>query len=59
MKKIAAIAIATVVTMGSLSSTALASVFVNGYFKSNGTYVMPHFRSSPDGYTFNNYSAWN
>ena len=59
MKKIAAIVIATVVTMGSLSSTASASVFVNGYFKSNGTYVAPYFRSSPDGYSFNNYSAFN
>ena len=58
MKKIAAIVLATVVTMGSLSTTASADVFVNGYFKGNGTYVAPYFRSSPDGFTFNNYSNW-
>lgn len=27
---------------------------VNGYYRSNGTYVAPHYRSAPDGYTFNN-----
>ena len=48
MKKIAAIVLATVVTMGSLSTTASADVFVNGYFKSNGTYVGSHYRTSPD-----------
>ena len=58
MKKIAAILLATAVTMGSLSTTASASVFVNGYTKSNGTYVGSHYRSSPDGFTFNNYSNW-
>ena len=40
------------------ANTASAYVSVNGYFKSNGTYVMPHIRTSPDGYTFNNFSAW-
>ena len=58
MKKIAAIVLATAVTLGSLASTASASVFVNGYVKGNGTYVAPHYRSSPDGFTFNNYSYW-
>ena len=58
MKKIAAIVLATAVTFGSLASTASAGVFVNGYFKGNGTYVAPHYRSSPDSFTFNNYSNW-
>ena len=40
------------------ANTASAYVSVNGYFKSNGTYVAPHFRTSPDSYTFNNFSAW-
>lgn len=34
-----------------------AQVSVRGYFRSNGTYVEPHMRSSPDTYKFNNYST--
>lgn len=30
--------------------------YVNGYFKQNGTYVAPHYRSNPDSYQDNNYS---
>ena len=32
-------------------------VYVNGYYKSNGTYVQPHFRSAPDGNLNNNWST--
>jgi hypothetical protein len=32
-------------------------VSVNGYFRSNGTYVAPHMRSAPDGNFSNNWSA--
>lgn len=32
-------------------------VQVNGYYRSNGTYVAPHTRSAPDGDRFNNYST--
>jgi hypothetical protein len=32
------------------------SVHVNGYFKSNGTYVAPYMRSAPDSSPYNNYS---
>src|SRR3954469_9422943 len=35
---------------------ALAAVYVHGYTKSNGTYVAPHYRSSPDGNPYNNYT---
>lgn len=31
-------------------------VYVKGYTKSNGTYVAPHYRSSPDSTVRNNYS---
>jgi len=58
MKKIAAIVLATAVTMGSLASTASAYVSVNGYWKGNGTYVMPHIRTAPDGNPYNNFSYW-
>lgn len=40
------------------SSSVFADSFVSGYFKRNGIYVQPHFRSSPDISTFNNYSSW-
>lgn len=30
---------------------------VNGYYRSNGTYVAPHYRSSRDGYHNNNWSV--
>jgi hypothetical protein len=33
------------------------SVHVNGYYRSNGTYVAPHYRSAPDGDFSNNWST--
>lgn len=39
-----------------LPNITLADVWVNGYTKSNGTYVQGHYRSSPDGNPYNNYS---
>jgi hypothetical protein len=30
-------------------------VYVEGYYRSDGTYVRPHYRSSPDGIKSNNY----
>jgi hypothetical protein len=38
------------------SFSAFADV-VNGYTRSNGTYVAPHFRSAPDGNSYNNYGS--
>jgi len=29
---------------------------VRGYYRSNGTYVRPHYRTNPDGNPYNNYS---
>jgi len=34
-----------------------ADTFVQGHFKSNGTYVQPHYRSSPDRSFNNNWST--
>lgn len=31
-------------------------VHVRGYYRRNGTYVRPHWRSAPDGTPLNNYS---
>jgi hypothetical protein len=39
------------------TTTASAQVHVNGYTKKDGTYVAPHYRSSPDGNPYNNYST--
>ncbi len=33
-------------------------VQVNGYTRSNGTYVQPHMRTAPDNTTSNNYSTY-
>ena len=32
-------------------------VRVKGYYRSNGTYVQPHYRTSPDNSLLNNYST--
>ncbi len=36
--------------------TANAAVHVNGYYRKNGTYVRPHYRSDPDSSVTNNWS---
>ena len=36
------------------SSANAGWVNVDGYTRSNGTYVAPHIRTSPDAYTWNN-----
>jgi len=41
---------------GSDSYNSSADVWVNGYYRKNGTYVMGHWRSSPDGNPYNNWS---
>ena len=35
-----------------------AATYVKGYFKKNGTYVSPHFRSDADSSFYNNYSTY-
>ena len=41
----------------SMSTMLLADTYVNGYYKSNGTYVQPHYRSSPNSTTSDNWST--
>jgi hypothetical protein len=38
------------------TASAFAGEYVHGYYRSNGTYVAPHHRSSPDETVTNNYS---
>lgn len=37
--------------------TAAASEYVEGHFRYDGTYVQPHYRSSPNGSRYDNYSS--
>lgn len=37
--------------------SAEALVGVKGYYRKDGTYVRPHYRTNPDSYTYNNFSA--
>ncbi len=41
----------------SLGGTLLADVYVHGYYRSNGTYVQPYYRSDPNGTTLDNWST--
>tara|TARA_B100001057_G_C22494735_1_gene811618 strand:+ start:130 stop:342 length:213 start_codon:yes stop_codon:yes gene_type:complete len=57
MKKMM-IMISLVAALGlNLNTAANALVLVDGYFKSNGTYVDSHWRTSPDGVCWNNFSG--
>ncbi|MDH3691840.1 MAG: hypothetical protein OEU36_20555 [Gammaproteobacteria bacterium] len=40
-----------------ISALTVSQVYVKGYFRSNGTYVRPHYRTRPDGVCWNNYSG--
>ena len=40
-----------------LSASVFADVFVNGYTRSDGTYVAPHYRTSPNNTIRDNYST--
>lgn len=39
------------------ATAAFADEYVNGYTRSDGTYVEPHYRSSPNQYRNDNYSS--
>jgi hypothetical protein len=52
MKRIILAALALVV-----STSAFAQVKVRGYTRSDGTYVAPHYRSSPNSTRLDNYST--
>jgi len=55
MLRKAVLAAALSLTVGSV---ALADVFVDGHYRSDGTYVQPHHRSNPDGNFSNNWSTY-
>ena len=50
--------IRNVVVLFAMTTPSLAlsgDVYIEGYYRSDGTYVRPHYRSAPDGYRWNNY----
>lgn len=49
--------IALGVVLSLVAALAMADQYVNGYFRSDGTYVAPHYRSSPNSSRFDNYST--
>ena len=48
--------VATIVLVA--TAVANADVHVRGYYRNNGTYVQPHYRSDPDGSRSNNWSTY-
>ncbi len=49
-------AIAVLLVLLFSTEAAFAVVHVRGYFRKDGTYVQPHYRSDPDGNPYNNWS---
>lgn len=56
MKKFAVI-IGLLISTVAAANPAKADVYVDGYYRSNGTYVEPHHRSSSNKNTFDNWST--
>lgn len=40
-----------------LAVTVYAQVHVDGYYRQDGTYVAPHYRSAPNSSPYDNYSS--
>lgn len=51
------ILIALVMLLVCLSATAFADQYVRGYFRQNGTYVQPYWRTTPNSNLYDNYST--
>ena len=43
-------------TFYSTFNNTFTTKFVDGYYRSNGTFVNPYLRSAPDGNPFNNFN---
>lgn len=50
-------AIILVAALLAFASIASADEYVNGYFRKDGTYVQPHYKSSPNSSKWDNYSS--
>lgn len=49
--------LAVIALVGMFTSSVMAQVHVRGHTRKDGTYVAPHYRSSPDGSKANNWST--
>lgn len=58
MKKIIFILVCTLLVSNAFSQVNSRSVYVNGYYKSNGTYVEGHYRTAPNNTINDNYSTY-
>lgn len=57
MKKALVILLFLTIFVSSLVFTgSVKASYVNGYYRSSGTYVEPYYRSRPNAYTYDNYS---
>jgi hypothetical protein len=56
MKKLVLSLLSGIILFAMSGVVAFAAVHVNGYYRANGTYVAPHYRSDPDGIVTNNWS---
>jgi len=57
MKKLTLSVVAIAALLACSSAFCFAVEHVNGYYKKDGTYVQPHYRSSPNSMTWDNYST--
>tara|TARA_B100000579_G_C22332163_1_gene621048 strand:+ start:269 stop:445 length:177 start_codon:yes stop_codon:yes gene_type:complete len=57
MKK-AIITLTTFASLFAFTQAAYADVYVNGYWKQNGTYVDSYYRTAPNDSIYDNYSYW-
>lgn len=57
MRKLTTILIVFISIFNFATLFAQSDVYVNGYFKNNGTYVQPHFKTAPNSSMFDNYST--
>ncbi len=55
--KLATLTGALAVALLSATAAFARDVHVDGYYRSNGTYVQPHTRTAPDSNPYNNYST--
>jgi hypothetical protein len=56
-KEYSMLRIAGTILLATVSTLAFADTYVQGHFRKNGTYVQPHYRSSPNCTTLDNYST--
>ena len=48
--------VALIVLISFVTVSLVEAGWVRGYYRRDGTYVQPHYRTNPDGNPYNNYS---